>query len=85
MISAHGIGKVVASANSEFEKDDIVVGPLGWEDYSIVTDRFFLRKINSTEFPLSYHVGILGIPLLILLLHDCMISCDIGKKMLLSA
>lgn len=67
MISAYGIGKVVASANSEFEKDDIVVGLLGWEDYSIVTDRFFLRKINSTEFPLSYHVGILGIPLLILL------------------
>lgn len=53
---------MVASANSEFEKDDIVVGLLGWEDYTIVRGGFFLRKIDSTEFPLSYHAGILGIP-----------------------
>ncbi|RWR97935.1 2-alkenal reductase NADP+-dependent-like protein [Cinnamomum micranthum f. kanehirae] len=58
-IDAYGIGKVVASANPDFEKDDIVVGLLGWEEYSVVRSAFFLRKIDSTEFPLSYHAGLL--------------------------
>lgn len=53
----------MASANPDFEKDDTVVGLLGWEEYSVVRSAFFLRKIDSTEFPLSYHAGLLGIPL----------------------
>ncbi|KAJ8644548.1 hypothetical protein MRB53_006296 [Persea americana] len=60
-IDAYGIGKVVASANPDFEKDDTVVGLLGWEEYSVVRSAFFLRKIDSTEFPLSYHAGLLGL------------------------
>ncbi|XP_058074467.1 2-alkenal reductase (NADP(+)-dependent)-like [Magnolia sinica] len=60
-IDAYGIGRVVASDNSEFAEGDIVVGLLGWEEYSVVRGGNWLRRINSTEFPFSYHVGILGL------------------------
>ncbi|RVW28493.1 NADP-dependent alkenal double bond reductase P2 [Vitis vinifera] len=37
-ISAHGLGRVVASGNPEFEKDDLVVGLINWEEYTIVKE-----------------------------------------------
>eukprot|EP00262_Sarcandra_glabra_P005972 TRINITY_DN17947_c0_g1_i1.p1 TRINITY_DN17947_c0_g1~~TRINITY_DN17947_c0_g1_i1.p1 ORF type:complete len:348 (-),score=60.28 TRINITY_DN17947_c0_g1_i1:1380-2423(-) len=60
-IDAHGVGRVVASDNEEFEKDDLVVGIVGWQEYSVVRGGVTLRKkIESTEFPLSYELGVLG-------------------------
>ncbi|KAF8400652.1 hypothetical protein HHK36_013951 [Tetracentron sinense] len=59
VIDAYGAGKVVASANPGFEKDDLVVGMIGWEEYSVVRGSSMLKKV-AKEFPLSYHVGILG-------------------------
>ncbi|OVA00433.1 Alcohol dehydrogenase superfamily [Macleaya cordata] len=65
VIDAYGVGRVVASTNPGFEKDDLVAGLVGWEDYSLVQGEFmlsFLRKIdNTTELPLSHQVGILGL------------------------
>ncbi|XP_058074471.1 2-alkenal reductase (NADP(+)-dependent)-like [Magnolia sinica] len=60
VIDSNGIGRVVASDNSEFAEGDIVAGLLGWEEYSVVRGGSWLRKINSMEFPFSYHLGILG-------------------------
>ncbi|XP_068648472.1 2-alkenal reductase (NADP(+)-dependent)-like isoform X2 [Aristolochia californica] len=60
-IDVYGIGKVIASANPEFEKGDVVVGLLDWAEYSVVRGGFMLRKIESQEFPLSYHAGVLGL------------------------
>ncbi|XP_077218524.1 2-alkenal reductase (NADP(+)-dependent)-like [Tasmannia lanceolata] len=59
-IDAYGIGMVVASNNSAFQKDDMVAGLLGWAEYSIIKGGNMLWKIDSKEFPLSYHGGILG-------------------------
>ncbi|KAL8209387.1 hypothetical protein R6Q57_006119 [Mikania cordata] len=59
VIDAFGVGKVVASANPKFEKDDYVVGLISWGEYS-VSHGFFLNKLNPMGFPLSYHVGLLG-------------------------
>ncbi|KAK1306914.1 NADP-dependent alkenal double bond reductase P2 [Acorus calamus] len=59
-INAHGVGRVVASDNPEFEIDDFVVGLLGWEEYSVVKGGDTLSKISSTEFPLSLYAGIFG-------------------------
>ncbi|KAK1264925.1 NADP-dependent alkenal double bond reductase P2 [Acorus gramineus] len=60
-IDAYGVGRVLESDHPEFATDDYVVGLLGWEEYSIVKGGNMLRKIGSTEFPLSFHAGILGL------------------------
>ncbi|KAI3896410.1 hypothetical protein MKW92_046452 [Papaver armeniacum] len=64
-IDAYGVGRVVASTNSKFEKDDLVAGLLGWEEYSLIQGEFklsFLRKLETTmDLPLSHQVGVLGL------------------------
>lgn len=64
-IDAYGVGRVVASTNSRFEKDDLVAGLLGWEEYSSIQGEFklsFLRKLETTmDLPLSHQVGVLGL------------------------
>ncbi|MED6216607.1 hypothetical protein PIB30_009200 [Stylosanthes scabra] len=54
------IGKVVASGNSKFEKGDLVLGVFTWAEYSLVKETSILRKLDSSEFPLTYHLGVLG-------------------------
>ncbi|KAJ0540862.1 putative oxidoreductase [Helianthus annuus] len=60
VIVAFGVGKVVASHNPKFEKGDYVVGHISWGEYSI-SQGFILNKLDPMGFPLSYHVGILGL------------------------
>ncbi|XP_008792045.2 2-alkenal reductase (NADP(+)-dependent)-like isoform X1 [Phoenix dactylifera] len=60
-IDAFGVGRVVASGNAEFKRDELVAGMLGWEEYTVVRPGVMLTKIDSNlDFPLSYHLGILG-------------------------
>ncbi|ONK81040.1 uncharacterized protein A4U43_C01F24590 [Asparagus officinalis] len=59
-IDAFGVGRVVVSSNPDFKKDDLVKGVLGWEEYSIVQPGSIISKIATTEFPLSYNLGVLG-------------------------
>ncbi|KAK9149658.1 hypothetical protein Scep_008415 [Stephania cephalantha] len=59
-IDGYGVGRVVASAKAGFEKGDLVAGVIGWEEYTLVHEGTMLNKLSTTEFPLSYHVGILG-------------------------
>ncbi|XP_057428200.1 2-alkenal reductase (NADP(+)-dependent)-like [Lotus japonicus] len=53
-------GKVVASGNPKFEKDDLVMGVFNWAEYSLVKEGSIINKLNSSEFPLTYHLGVLG-------------------------
>ena len=55
------VGQVVQSHSGDFAEGDYVTGMLGWENYS-VSDGTGLRKIEKTSAPLSYHLGILGMP-----------------------
>ncbi|KAL5728096.1 hypothetical protein ACHQM5_001218 [Ranunculus cassubicifolius] len=59
-IDAYGVGRVIESGNPGFEKDDLVVGSIGWEEYSLVRGGDTLRKLHSLDLPLSHHVGVLG-------------------------
>ncbi|KAE8682756.1 common plant regulatory factor 1-like [Hibiscus syriacus] len=59
-IDAYGVGKVVASGNSKFDKGDIVAGLLKWGEFTVVKPGGMLNKLDLMGFPLSYHVGILG-------------------------
>ncbi|RDX60538.1 2-alkenal reductase (NADP(+)-dependent), partial [Mucuna pruriens] len=55
---APDIGKVVASGNAKFQKDDLVMGTFTLAEYSLVKEGSIIHKIGSSEFPLSYHLGI---------------------------
>jgi NADPH:quinone reductase len=61
VLQAGVIGEVVASRNDNFGEGDIVNGMLGWENYSIVDGRG-LYRIPKADVPLSWHLGILGMP-----------------------
>jgi NADPH-dependent curcumin reductase CurA len=55
------VGEVMASHNEDYAEGDIVTGMLGWEQYSL-SDGSGLRKVPKGPVPLSYHLGILGMP-----------------------
>jgi len=61
VLQAGVVGQVVESRYDGIAEGDHVMGMLGWENYSI-SDGRLLRKIPSTGAPLSYHLGILGMP-----------------------
>ncbi|XLQ99912.1 hypothetical protein S83_066111, partial [Arachis hypogaea] len=55
------IGKVVASGNNKFVKDDLVLGVFTWAEYCFVKETTIMRKLEPSEFPLTYHLGVLGL------------------------
>lgn len=60
-LQAGVIGEVVASNNPQFADGDYVSGMLNWETYSL-TDGEGLMKVDSKLAPLSYFLGVLGMP-----------------------
>lgn len=61
VLEAGVVGEVVQSNNEKFATGDFVVGSLGWEDYS-KSDGEGMIKIDPDVAPLSYYLGILGMP-----------------------
>ncbi|KAJ3327970.1 hypothetical protein HDU76_010810 [Blyttiomyces sp. JEL0837] len=64
-MSSGGVGEVVKSANPDYPVGTVVLGSLTWESYVTVQDpaKVQLRKIDtSLGVPLSYYLGILGMP-----------------------
>lgn len=61
VLEAGVVGQVVASRNESFDEGDFVTGMLGWENYSI-SDGAGLHRVPAGPAPLSYHLGILGMP-----------------------
>ena len=61
VLQAGVVGQVSESKNAEFAEGDYVVGMLGWENYSL-SDGTQIRKIDPGGAPLSWHLGILGMP-----------------------
>ncbi|XP_021843419.2 2-alkenal reductase (NADP(+)-dependent) [Spinacia oleracea] len=61
-IEGFGVSKVIDSDDPNFQAGDIVSGFTGWEEYSLIEDTKKLRKIQQHDIPLSYHIGLLGMP-----------------------
>lgn len=61
VLQAGVVGEVIESRNSDYAEGDIVTGMLGWENYSL-SDGSGLRKVQQSSLPLSYYLGILGMP-----------------------
>lgn len=62
VIQGFGVAKVILSNHPDFREGDFVSGTIGWEEYSIIPKGSNLRKIKYTDVPLSYFVGVLGMP-----------------------
>ena len=60
-LEAGVVGRVVASRHRRFRKGDHVSGLLRWESFSL-SDGKGLQKVDPDLAPLSYHLGILGMP-----------------------
>ncbi|CBI24731.3 hypothetical protein VitviT2T_007632 [Vitis vinifera] len=62
VIEGYGVAKVLDSGHPNFSKGDLVWGFTNWEEYSLITSTEMLIKIPTTDVPLSYYTGILGMP-----------------------
>ncbi|KAL3642138.1 hypothetical protein CASFOL_012953 [Castilleja foliolosa] len=61
-ITGYGVAKIVDSTNPNFKKDELIWGMTGWEEYSLIKSTEGLFKVPTTDVPLSYYTGILGMP-----------------------
>ena len=58
------VGEVIESRSSRFAGGDRVVGMGGWQEYSIVDGQQggVLRKVDTSQVPLSHYLGAVGMP-----------------------
>ncbi len=61
VVPGRTVGRVVATRNPSFAEGDVVLGGLGWENYSL-TDGSGLRKLPEDAEHLSAYLGVLGMP-----------------------
>ena len=57
-------GEVVESRSPKYQPGDKVVGMGGWQEYSVVNadQPGALRKVDTTQVPLSHYLGAVGMP-----------------------
>jgi NADPH-dependent curcumin reductase CurA len=55
------VGEVIASRNPRFAVGDKVLTNLGWQRYGVASGDM-LTKVDAKRAPLSYYLGILGMP-----------------------
>ncbi|KAI3517835.1 hypothetical protein L1887_17055 [Cichorium endivia] len=62
-IEGFGVSKVVDSDDPKFKRGEFVAGITNWEEYTLIHKTGQLRTIQQDDgIPLSYHVGLLGMP-----------------------
>lgn len=62
VIAGGGVARVIDSTHPNFKKGDLIRGMIRWEEYTLFKDSSVERinKIHHTDFPVSYHTGVLG-------------------------
>ena len=55
------VGQVVTSRNPDFAEGDIVLGYDGWQEYAVSNGQG-ARKLDPSQAPISYALGVLGMP-----------------------
>lgn len=61
-IDGFAIGQVIESANDRYSPGDIVATGGGWAEHAIFPGRGYIQKIPHRRLPLSYWIGVLGVP-----------------------
>ncbi|MBP1971095.1 NADPH-dependent curcumin reductase CurA [Virgibacillus natechei] len=59
VITSGVVGQVVQSKSPKFEKNDVVTGSLGWQEYSVAKESE-IRKIDTKLAPASAYLSVLG-------------------------
>jgi len=66
VMTGETVGEVIASAHPDYAPGDIVVGPRGWSTHCVSGGTSVwgaaLTKLQPGAAPLSYYLGILGMP-----------------------
>jgi len=55
------VGEVIESRHPSFKPGDFVNGAFGWQEYAL-SDGTGARKVDPSRAPLSYYLGVLGMP-----------------------
>jgi NADPH-dependent curcumin reductase CurA len=61
-IDGFAVGEVIESANPRFAVGDLVATGGGWAEHAIFPGRGYIQKIPHRRLPLSYWIGVLGVP-----------------------
>lgn len=61
-IDGFAVGEVIESANPRFGIGEIVASGGGWAEHAIFGGRGYIQKIPHRRLPLSYWIGVLGVP-----------------------
>lgn len=61
-MNAGAVGEVIASKNAKVPVGTVVNGMLGWETHTLVKGGAGLMPVDAKAAPLSYYLGILGMP-----------------------
>lgn len=61
-IDGFAVGEVIESANPRFPAGEIVATGGGWAEHAIFSGRGYIQKIPHRRLPLSYWIGVLGVP-----------------------
>ncbi|PWK14494.1 NADP-dependent oxidoreductase [Tumebacillus permanentifrigoris] len=56
-----GVGEIVESKNERWQAGDVVVGQLGWQDYTVSNGRGLL-KLDPSLAPVTTALGVTGMP-----------------------
>jgi hypothetical protein len=55
------VGEIAASRHPQFAVGEFVTGAFGWQEYAL-SDGTLVRKVDPKRAPLSYALGVLGMP-----------------------
>lgn len=61
-VGGFSVGVVEASNHDQYKDGDTVFFDGGWRTHSMHTGKGFIGKVPETPLPLSYWVGVLGVP-----------------------
>lgn len=61
VMRAFTAGFIISSEHPDFKEGDTVVGTMGAQTYAVMQGKH-LTKVDATKVPLSWYVGILGMP-----------------------
>jgi len=61
-IDGFSVGVVEASKNDDYPDGTLVFCAGGWKTHSIQSGRGFIGKVPNQQLPLSYWIGVLGVP-----------------------
>lgn len=61
VMRAFSAGRVVQSRHPQYPEGSLVMGLLGWQDYTVTDGSAIRRQVQETDLPLSLSLGVLGL------------------------